>query len=178
MKKLTNMLVGVFCASLLATSAYAGTTNAPVIGDWVFTVGANGATGTTRDGQTAFGLNMSAGRNLALFGAREEAGVRQSVGYASSDGGTTLASTRLYADVVVLSFNLSQNVPVDVYAGGNVGMTYGNTTLKWIAAPELGVDIWLAKNVAIDGRIDYAFDLNSGRSENVLEYTIGVKFRL
>jgi hypothetical protein len=192
MKKFSTMIVGVFCALLLATSAFAAdtvkassntavttvaTTNAPFFGDWVFTLGGSGATTTSGDSQSAFGLNLSAGRNISLFGTRDEAGVRQSIGYASLNGGTALAATRLYADVVVFSFNLSQTIPVDVYVGGAAGPTYGNTTLQWKAAPEAGVDVWLAKNVAIDGRIDYAFDLNSGRAENTLEYVLGIKFK-
>ena len=136
-----------------------------------------GATTTSRDSQSEVGLNLSAGRDLSLFGTRDEVGVRQSIGYASGNGGNTIASTRLYADAVVFSFNLSQTVPVDVYAGGNAGLTYGDTSLKWVAAPEAGVDVWLAPNIAIDARIDYAFDLNRGRSEDVLEYVIGVKFK-
>ena len=190
------MIVGVFCALLLATSAFAAdtavkastnapvtvittpTTNAPLLGDWVFTVGGSGATTTSGDSQSSIGLNLSAGRNLSLFGTSDEAGVRQSIGYASPKGGATIASTRLYGDVTVFSFNLSQAVPVDVYVGGAAGPTYGNTTLQWMAAPEAGLDVWLARNVAIDARVDYAFDLSNGRSENILEYVIGVKFRM
>jgi hypothetical protein len=193
MKKISKLIVGVFCALLLATSAYAAdtavkassntavttvaTTNAPLFGDWVFTLGGQGATTTTGDSQSAIGVNFSVGRDLSLFGTRDEVGVRQSFGYASPDGGTTLASTRLYADVVVFSFNLTKDVPVDFYVGGAAGPTYGNTSLQWKAAPEAGLDVWLAKNVAIDARVDYAFDLNNGRSENVLEYVLGVKFK-
>lgn len=193
MKKISKLIVGVFCALLLATSAYAAdtavkassntavttvaTTNAPLFGDWVFTLGGQGATTTTGDSQSAIGVNFSVGRDLSLFGTRDEVGVRQSFGYASPDGGTTLASTRLYADVVVFSFNLTKDVPVDFYVGGAAGPTYGNTSLQWKAAPEAGLDVWLAKNVAIDARVDYAFDLNRGRAENVVEYVLGVKFK-
>ena len=195
MKKISKFVVGVFCALLLATSAFAAdtavkastnapvavttvpATNAPLFGDWVFTLGGQGATTTSGDSQSAIGFNFSAGRDLTLFGTRDEVGVRQSFGYASPNGGTTLASTRLYADVVVFSFNLTKDVPVDFYVGGAAGPTYGNTPLQWKAAPEAGLDIWLAKNVAIDARVDYAFDLNNGRSENVLEYVLGVKFK-
>ena len=189
------MIVGVFCALLLATSAFAAdtdvkasanapvavttvpATNAPTTGDWVFTVGGSGTTTTAGNSQSAFGLNLSAGRDFTLLGTSDEAGIRQSIGYASK-GGSTVASTRGYADVCVFCFDLTQNIPVDVYVGGSAGAIYGNTTLKWVAAPEVGVDVWLAKNVAVDFRTDYAFDLNSGRSENVLEYVLGVKFKL
>ena len=191
MRKISKLIVGVFCALLLATSAYAAdtsvtantaattvaTTNAPLFGDWVFTLGGQGATTTSGDSQSAIGVNFSVGRDLSLFGARDEVGVRQSFGYASPDGGTFLASTRLYADVCVFCFDLTKDIPVEVYVGGAVGPTYGNTSLQWNAAPEVGVDVWLAKNVAIDARVDYAFDLNRGRAENVVEYVLGVKFK-
>jgi hypothetical protein len=193
MKKISKFVVGVFCALLLATSAFAAdtsvtantaattvaTTNAPapLFTDWVFTLSGAGATTTSGDSQSAFGLNLSAGRNLSLFGTRDEVGVRQSFGYASPDGGTFLASTRLYAEVCVFCFDLTKDIPVEIYVGGAVGPTYGNTSLQWNAAPEVGVDVWLAKNVAIDARVDYAFDLNRGRAENVVEYVLGVKFK-
>jgi hypothetical protein len=196
MRKLGKLFVGVFCALLIGTSAFAadlavqastnGTvavttapaTNTPLFGDWVFTLAGVGETTTSGNSQSTFGVNLSVGRELNLLGTSDEVGIRQSVSYASPNGGTTLASTRAYADVCVFCFNLTQNIPVDFYVGGNVGGIYGNTTFKWVAAPEVGVDVWLAKNVAIDGRIEYAFDLNSGRSENVLGYVLGVKFRL
>ena len=202
MKKISKFVVGVFCALLLATSAFAAdtsvtantaatttvTTNASVFGDWVFTVGGDGATTTLANSQTAFGFNMSAARNLTLLGTRDEVGIRQSFSYASAmpqsactpksnNDGVFLGSTRPYADVIVYSFNLTKTIPVDVYIGGSVGIIYGNTPLTWVAAPEVGLDVWLAKNVGLDGRIDYAFNLGRGCSENILEYVIGIKFR-
>lgn len=188
MKKFTNMLVGVFCALLLGMSAFAATnapvattttvaTNSAFAGEWVMTVGGSGAT-TTTDSETAFGLNFSIGRTLNLLkGFPEEVGIRQGLGYSSGNGGNTILSTRAYLEVTVLKFNLTKNVPVDIYVGGNIGPNYGNTNLKWIAAPELGVDVWLAKNVALDTRLEYAFDLDNTRSSDALVYTIGVKFK-
>lgn len=203
MKKISKFVVGVFCALLLATSAFAAdtavkaSTNAPVAvtttpapaSDWVMTIGGAGATTTTGDSQTAFGVDFSVGRTLNLIkGFPEEVGIRQSFGYASStpqsacstggdDGGTFLASTRAYLDVTVLTFNLTKTTPVDIYVGGNIGPNYGNTTLKWVAAPEVGLDVWLAKNVALDARLEYAFDLNNSRAFDALTYFLGVKFK-
>jgi hypothetical protein len=194
MKKISKLIVGVFCALLLATSAFAAnsdgmvssmttvttvpaTDTPPLFGDWVFTLAGVGATTTANDSESAFGVSLSVGRDLTLFGTKDEVGVRQTFAYASPDGGTFLGSTRLYADVCVFCFNLTKDIPVEVYVGGNVGPTYGNTPLTWVAAPEAGVDVWLAKNVAIDARIDYPFNLNRGHSEDVLEYVLGVKFK-
>lgn len=203
MKKISKLIVGVFCALLLTVSAFAAdtavkaSTNAPVAvtttpapaSDWVMTIGGGGATTTSGDSQTAFGVDFSIGRTLNLVkGFPEEVGIRQSFGYASStpqsacstggdDGGTFLASTRAYLDVTVLTFNLTKTTPVDIYVGGNIGPNYGNTTLKWMAAPEVGLDIWLAKNVALDARLEYAFDLNNSRGTDALAYFLGVKFK-
>lgn len=188
MKKFTNMLVGVFVALLLATSAFAASntpvatttavaTNSAFDGEWVMTLGGSGAT-TTTDSETAFGINFSVGRTLNLIkGFPEEVGIRQGLGYASGNGGNTILSTRAYLDVTVLKFDLTKNIPVDIYVGGNIGPNYGNTNLKWVAAPEVGVDVWLAKNVAIDARLEYAFDLDNARSSDALVYVLGVKFK-
>lgn len=192
MKKISKLIVGVFCALLLTVSAFAAdtavkaSTNAPVAvtttpapaSDWVMTIGGAGATTTTGDSQTAVGLNFSIGRTLNLVkGLPAEVGIRQSIGYASGDGGNTLLSTRSYLDVTVLEFNLTETTPVDVYVGGNIGPTYGNTTLKWVAAPEVGLDIWLAKNVALDARLEYGFDLNNSKAFDAVNYFLGVKFK-
>lgn len=140
MKKISKLIVGVFCALLLTVSAFAAdtavkaSTNAPVAvtttpapaSDWVMTIGGAGATTTTGDSQTAVGLNFSIGRTLNLVkGLPAEVGIRQSIGYASGDGGNTLLSTRSYLDVTVLEFNLTETTPVDVYVGGNIGPKIG-----------------------------------------------------
>lgn len=201
MKKLTNMLVGVFCAVLLGTSAFAATTNAPVAvttatvaptaNAWVMTLGGAGATTTTADSYTTFGINASLGRTMQIV-LPAEVGVRQSIGYASGRDAYTvcagnsclsypatdssvLFTTKVYVDWTLISFF---NKKVDVYAGANAGATYGNTEMRWTAAPEIGVDVWLAKNVAIDGRVEYGFDLNpDAKEQNVLGYFLGLKFR-
>ena len=210
MKKISKLIVGVFCALLLATSAFAAdtavkaSTNAPVAvttvavdsltNAWVFSLSGMGATTTTADSTTAFGLTVGLGKQftetLPLVGAVSfEPGVRQSFSYASGQDAhtvcngnsciyygktdsSTLFSTKPYVDVTLVTLG-----PVSLYAGGNAGATYGNTPLRWTAAPEWGVDVKLAKNVLLDGRMDYAFDLNpSARAQNVLEYFVGIKF--
>jgi hypothetical protein len=186
MKKFTKMFVGVFCALLLAAPVFAAstpvavtTTTATPTNSWVLTLGGSGATTTTADSETAFGLSFGLGKQfsetLPLVGTVSlESGVRQTVGYATQKNAssTTLFSTRPYVDTTLYTVG-----PVSVYAGGNSGATYGNMPLRWTAAPEWGVDVKLAKNVLLDGRMDYAFDLNpSQKAQNALEYFVGIKF--
>lgn len=200
MKKFTKMIVGVFCALLLATSAFAAdtavkaSTNAPVAvqtvaapttswlwqqapvtdPSWTFQISGGGATGLDSDSETAFGLNFSVGRTAQLL-LPFEFGLRQGIGYASEGEDTTLLTTKVYAD-----WTLAKLGPVDVFAGGNAGLTYGNTVPVWTAAPEVGADVWLtkAKNVAIEGRVEFPFDLNDGAKFNeAMIYTLGLKVR-
>lgn len=200
MKKISKLLVGVFCALLLATSAFAAdtavkaSTNAPVavstvaaptytflagqapVADpqWVFAIGGSGATGLQSDSETAFGLNFQIGRTAQLL-LPFEYGLRQGIGYASEGEDTTLLTTKAYAD-----WTLAKLGPVDVFAGGNVGLTYGNTVPVWTAAPEIGADVWLtkSKNMAIEGRVEFPFDLNDGAKFNeAMTYTVGLKVR-
>jgi len=188
MKKFTKMIVGVFCALLLVTSAYAADTavkasaNAPVAvqtvpapapaSAWTMTFGGAGAITTKGVSESALGLNLSLGRTTTLV-LPFEAGIRQSFGYASADGGSTLFGTKAYADWTLLKIG-----PVDLFAGGNIGAIYGNTPMQWTAAPEAGVDVWVLKNVALEGRVEYPFDLNpTTEARDYLSYFLGVKFK-
>jgi len=181
------LFVGVFCALLLTVSAFAADTavkatnntavitvvDSPPPNAWVMTLGGAGATGTKADGLTAFGVNASLGRTLKL-GLPAELGVRQGFGYVS-DPSSVLLTTKPYLDFTLVSFF---DKKLDIYAGANIGAAYGDMATRWTVAPEVGVDYWIAKNVAIDGRLEYALDINSsGKSQNVLGYFVGVKFK-
>lgn len=144
-------------------------------GKWVMTLGGNGVVGTKGNTQTGLGINGSIGRTLKL-GLPAEIGLRQGISYASK-GSQTVLSSALYADWTLWTFNLTQNIPVDLFAGGNAGVTYGNTPTQWTAAPEAGMDVWLAKNVALDTRIAYPFNLSGKtKAQEALTWNIGVKF--
>lgn len=199
MKKLSKVLVGVFCALLLATSAFAAdtavkaSTNAPVavtttpadsgltylwhqpkVDDqqWTFMIGGGGATGLKSDSETAFGLDLSVGRTTQLL-LPFEFGLRQNIGYASQGEDTTLLTTKVYADWTLLSYK-----KFDLFAGGNIGATYGNTPMLWTAAPETGVRYWLAKNVGIEGRLEFPFDIGDNtKFQNAMTYTVGLKVK-
>lgn len=173
MKKLTKMFVGVFIAVLLATSAIAATNTTNTVSTaapeaWTLTLGGVGSTTTSGNSQSAFGVDVSVGHTGHLV-LPLEAGVRQSVSYASPNGGSTVLSTKLYSDWTLLKVS-----KLDIFAGGNVGLAYGNQPLVWTAAPEVGTRLWLKKDVAVVGRVEYPFNLNDGKSGNTLLYSVGV----
>lgn len=174
MKKFTKLFVGVFCAlTLLATSTFAAdvvkSTNAPTE-SWTLTLGGVGSTVTEGDLGTSAGLNLSVGRTGHLL-LPLEAGVRQGVTY---DGdSSTLFNTRVYADWTLFTVK-----SVDVFAGGNVGLTYGNMTPVWAVAPEVGARWWLKDDVAVLARAELPYNLTKGTFNHSVDYLLGfmVKF--
>lgn len=183
MKKFTKLFVGVFCALLLATSAIAAdkavkATNAPVAVEtvkaapapeaWVLTLGGVGATDTSTS-DTGFGVDLSIGRTGHLL-LPLEAGVRQSVSYGD---GETFLNTRLYSDWTLFTVK-----KVDVFAGGAVGMKYGNQSPEWELAPEAGVRYWVKKDVAILARAEVPWNIDGWKFQDTVRYFLGfaVKF--
>lgn len=197
MKKFTKTIVGVFCALLLVTSAFAAdtavkATNAPVAVEtvkatnapafaylwtqpkvqeeaWVLTLGGAGSSKTGSDSSSAFGVDLSIGRTGHLL-LPLEAGLRQSVSYNDSD--TTL-NTRLYSDWTLLTYK-----KLDLFAGGAVGLQYGNQKPSWEIAPEAGLRYWLKKDVAVVGRAEVPWDLDGWEFKDTVRYFLGfqVKF--
>lgn len=136
---------------------------------WQLTLGGSGTTTTVDDSQSAFGLNASIGRTGHLL-LPLEAGLRQGIAYASPNGGSTTLSTRVYVDATLVHYKA-----IDFFAGGNVGLAYGNMKSQWRAAPEVGLRCWLWPNVAVIGRVEYPFDLNDGSATDTLEYFVGLQ---
>lgn len=172
MKKLVALIMGLFCSGVL----FAATTADPVgtniqPQDWAISVGGVGTTTTTGNVGTSVGLDVAVGRTGELV-LPAEAGLRQRVAY---DGDSqTVGTTALYCDWDVLKFN-----PVDVFVGGNVGVTYGNgLSPLWEIAPEAGFRWWVRDGVAIMGRVDFPFNLDGWDFENSLRYFLGVQIRL
>jgi len=179
--KYIKTLVGAFlAAALFATAAVAApSTNAPLVsppaslGEWTLSLAGGGSTafnGTDTDA-TVVGGEFQIGHAGKLI-LPLEAGVRQSIGYANDGGSSWLLSTRVYSDWVLFKYG---NLQLD--AGGNVGVVYGNTTLKWVAAPEVVGRLYLKKDVDLFARVEYPFNLNEGKAENRLDYTLGVRVR-
>lgn len=172
MKKLVALMLGVmFSGALLAatTADPVGTNIQPQ--DWAISVGGVGTTTTSGDVGTSVGVDVSVGKTGVLL-LPVEGGIRQRVAY---DGDSqTVGTTAVYCDWDILSFN-----PVDVFVGGNVGVTYGNgISPLWLAAPEAGFRWWVREGVAILGRVDAPFNMDGWDFENSLRYFIGVQVRL
>ncbi|HNV97356.1 MAG TPA: hypothetical protein PL028_07905 [Bacteroidales bacterium] len=199
MKKINTLVVGAFCALLLTTSAFSADTtvkassNSPVVvtttpatgplylwnqpkvddHQWTFSIGGGGVTGLKSNSGTTLGLDLSVGYTAQLL-LPFEIGIRQGIGYSSFGKDTTLLTTKVYADWTLLRYK-----KVDVFAGGNFGPTYGNTPLLWSAAPEVGAHYWFAKNVGIEGRVEFPFDIGK-KSEfrDTMNYVVGLKVKL
>lgn len=184
MKKFGKLIVGVLTAVLLlSTTAFAAdtttvkATNAPVAIEtvkapaaeaWTFSLSGAGATTTKGDSQTLVGGDISLGHTGHIL-LPVEFGVRQGFAYASGNGGATLFSTRPYLDWTL--FTLKK---FDIYAGGSVGAIYGNTSMRWVAAPEVGLHYWIKSDVGLFGRIEYPFNLNDGKANDTLNYAFGL----
>lgn len=182
MKQYSKFVAVAFCALALATSAFAAATtvastaptvSAPVENNWTFGLTGVGATSTKGSGDSGFGVAVDVGHTGKVF-LPVQFGVRQSVSYANVDGSQTLLTTQVYNDWTVY-----KKGAFEVFAGANVGLTYGNTTPIWTIAPEAGVRYYVKKDVALVGRIAYAFDLSNlsgGDTYNTLGYSVGVQF--
>jgi hypothetical protein len=187
MNKIRKMFSGVFIALLLATSMFAydiRATDVPSTNkitavesvkapaeSWTLTLGGAGMTMLKGKSDSAVGLDVSIGRTGHLL-LPVEAGVRQSFAYATPGDGTVLFNTKLYSDWTLLTVKR-----FDLFAGGNIGMAYGNIPLMFSAAPEAGLRCWIKKDVAIVGRVEYPFDLNNGCSRDALNYFLGVQVK-
>lgn len=185
--KYMKTLIGAFVATvLLATTAFAGDLKSPqfdktsLLGfgttnaeNWTLSLAGGGATTTTGDSQTAFGLNLQLGHADTIF-VPGEVGIRQGLNWASPSGGNWALSTAIYQDWKLLSYK-----SLDIYVGGNVEMLYGNRTLGWTLSPEVETRLWLKKGVYTYGRVEYAFDISDSslKSQDTFRYVIGLGFK-
>ena len=171
MKNVIKMLVAVAVLGL-AVSSFAQTNKTENQGSWVLGVGGGGNTATVDNGASAFGLTVDIARTGHLL-TPIQTGVRQSIAYVNVDGSQTLLTTVLYNDWTVLTYKR-----VDLFAGANVGVTYGNTKPLWVLAPEAGLRWLLKEDVALVGRIQYGFDLNNNaHQQNSLGYEVSIQFK-
>ena len=180
MKYIKTLISALFAVTLLVSVAVAApSTNAPLVsspaglGEWTVSLAGGGSTAFNSNDQdaTVVGGEVQIGHAAKLI-LPLEVGVRQGVGYANSGNSSWLLSTRIYSDVVLVKFG---NLQFD--AGANVGVIYGNTTLTWVAAPEVVGRLYLKKDVDLFARVEYPFNLNEGKAENRLDYTIGCRIR-
>lgn len=155
----------------LATANAATNTTETVKEQWALTLSGVGSTATSGDKSTAVGADISIGRTGHLL-LPLEAGVRQKFAY-STHNDDVVAGTALYSDFTL--FTLFKKV--DMFVGGNVGAAYGNTPFVWTAAPEAGLRFWLKKDVALYGRAEFPFNLNSVKFNETITYVLGLQVR-
>jgi len=134
--------------------------------EWTLSLGGSGNTLTSAGGGTSLGAELSVGRTGELL-LPLEAGVRQSIAYSDA---VTILGTSIYADWTILNVK-----SLDVFVGGNFGITYGNTTPIWTAAPEGGVRWWVKEDVAILFRAEVPFDLTNEKFNETVRYTLGFR---
>ena len=137
---------------------------------WVVSLGGAGTTATVGDHETAVGADISIGHTGTLL-LPVEVGVRQGVSYDS----TAVFATKVYSDWTLVS--LAQNT-LDVFAGANVGVVYGDVQASWTAAPEAGLRWWVKQDVAVLVRAEAPFQLDSGAEfTDSVRYFIGFQVR-
>lgn len=173
-KNYIKYIVGALCAVVLVSSAFATDTNVVKTSkslfpgeQWAVTLSGAGATDTHAN-DTAFGVDLSVGRTGHLL-LPLEAGVRQSV---SLNNDVTLLNTRLYADFTLLSYK-----HVDLFAGGAIGLQYGDGDTSWELAPEAGVRLWVKKDVAVIGRVEVPWNVEGWEFKDNLRYVVGFTVR-
>jgi len=179
MKYIKTLVGALLATALLVTVATAApSTNAPIVKSkgyldkWTLSLAGGGSTALGGDAEKV-GSAVGGEFQLGLpghFVLPLEAGIRQGVSYNDVNSSTWLLSTKVYSDWTVVKFG---NLQFD--AGGNVGISYGNTSPTWTIAPEVVSRLYLKKDVDVFTRVEYPFDLNEGKSLNRLTYTFGIR---
>lgn len=185
--KLFKSLLGVVLATSLLTVAALGADTAitapattanlkvPVSdpGQWTLSLAGNGVVGTKSDTTFNGGLSLELG-HTGKFILPLEAGVRQGVGLSYDNGSTWKLNTKVYNE-----WQLVKLGSLEFDAGGNAGLTYGNTPIAWTVGPEATARLWLTQNVNTFLRGEYNFDVsNSGvKSQNALGIVFGIQAR-
>jgi len=182
MKYIKTLVGALLATALLVTVATAApSTNAPLatptdskLGEWTLSLSGGGSTalgGDAKNVGSAIGGEFQLGHDAKII-LPAEVGLRQSIGYSDVKGSSWLFGTKAFTDWTIVKFG---NVEFD--AGGNIGLSYGNTTPKWTAAPEVVGRLYLKKDVDFFARVEYPFNLTDGKSENRLTYVLGIRVR-
>jgi len=138
---------------------------------WTFAVSGQGSTSlSSKNDATSIGGEFQIG-HTGQFVLPFQAGVRQDIGYVSSGDKWNL-STKPYADWTLIKF-----WKLETDGGFNVGPTYGNQPLTWTGSPEVVQRLYVKKDVDLNVRAEYPINLQTGKTENQLLYTLGVEIR-
>lgn len=181
MKYIKTLVGALLATALLVTVATAApSTNAPLatptssdLGQWTLSLSGGGSTalGGADKNVSAIGGEFQLGHDAKII-LPAEVGLRQSISYADANGASWLFGTKAYTDWTIVKLG---NLEFD--AGGNIGLTYGNTTPVWTAAPEVVGRLYLKKDVDCFARVEYPFNLTDGKAENRLTYVLGIRVR-
>lgn len=136
--------------------------------NWTLTLAGVGSTTVNADATSVFGGQIGLGHEATIL-LPGEIGVRQTFAYSDE---STLGNTTVYSDWTVLEIRA-----LEFQVGGNVGITYGDTTALWTVSPEAIVKYNIKDDVWMFGRLEYPYDLNNGESLDNLIYTIGIGCR-
>ena len=178
--KLVKTLLGVLFASALFTVTAIGAANAPVVDPgpphsdlWKMTLAGSGAVQTQSPSDAAVGLTLGLSRNVTVL-VPAEFGVRQSVGWADVNQG----STWLFTTTVFNDWRIVKVGNVELLAGGRIGPTYGNTTTTWAGGPEAEARLWMKKDVYtfVRAGYDFAFSNSGIKSKDSVGLVLGVGF--
>ena len=184
MKYIKTLVSAIIAVALCTTVVSAATsTNSPVVvvtptgdlGPWTLSLSGGGQSALNNDkgNNSAVGATFDVGYSVGKIATFPiESGVRQFIGYSDVNSSEWILSTKPYADVTlykVKSFEFD--------AGANIGYAYGNTPSTWTVGPEAIGRVYLKKDVDFFGRIEYPYNLNDGKSENDLLYSIGLRVR-
>jgi opacity protein-like surface antigen len=174
MKYIKTLVSALAALALLATTAIAATNapavpTAPAAADaWTLTLAGAGSTTTSGDSHSSIGAELGIGHTGKVL-LPVEFGLRQKFSYDSAGNNSFNYGTKVYND-----FTLLKIWQLELQAGGNVGATYGETSLRFSVAPEAVAKLYLKKDVWAFGRVELPYNVTDGRLENRLDYTLGV----
>ena len=189
--------------SMLETSN-AATTNEVVktsnitSNSWTFAVDGVGSTSVNGNNETTAGGQFELGKhvNVTIPLTKDEVptvvGIRQSIVYADvsrtfytvkqncnqsfTTSETTKSSTDLnYSTAIFADFDIFTYKRFELDGGANLAAQYGNQPDTFTVSPEAVGRIFFRKDVDLFGRAEYPFNLSSGKSEDAINYYVGIR---
>lgn len=168
--------LGTLMATGVATAQeeYSADGFGPEAGSWELILGAGGSNNKDFD-SGGFNLNAELGY---YFTPAIEAGLRQGVTYAETDGDSASSlATSVFADY---HFDFGALRP---FIGASVGAVYGNSVEETFAAgPEAGIKWYVKDETFIYGRATYEFifedsdDADDSFDDGRFTYVVGIGF--
>jgi hypothetical protein len=179
MKYIKTLIVSLVAVALLSVTAvaYAADTSTNStgysLGPWTLSLSGAGssALNEAKIKSSTVGGEFELGHKGTLI-LPLDAGIRQSISYSDVTGNEWAFGTKVFSDWRIVKLG-----PVELGAGGNVGINYGNQQPNWTGAPEVVGRLYLKKDVDLFGRVEYPFNLNTASDEHQLLYKVGLRVR-